>query len=78
MFLRFVVVNQNHKHMKSGTKLNDEQRLIVLEVIEEIGLENLCLCITKLALHADCASFESEKRDDLYRFIHGLFLISHQ
>lgn len=58
--------------------LNDEQKTILLETIEEIGIENLHLALTHAQVHTNSHCLPEEQRTDIYKFLHGCFLICHQ
>jgi hypothetical protein len=57
-------------------KLTKEQELVIIDVVEEIGIEDLALAITSATCNANMLEVEVTHRKALFSLIHSLQLAS--
>lgn len=62
--------------MRTGTyPLSIEQKQIIIDSIEDVGLENLNMALVRVLCNSDCLRLTAEERDTVYKFLHGMSLV---
>ena len=58
------------------SKLSDEQKVLIIDTVEEIGMEELFLSMARTLAHSDSNEIPPHQRENMYVLLHGLFLAS--
>lgn len=59
----------------NSCKMTPDQKLVMIDTIEDVGLETLNLALIRVLCHSDCLAMPVDERDSIYRFLHGASLV---